>query len=344
MPRTVSPEVAGSLRRLGLRPRDLVLYVNSACNLRCKHCYVGDRLLDAAESYHAPDLVAFAASFPGLRRVTVLGGEPFLHRRINEVLGGLAALDIGELRVTTNLTGFFHFDPAKAEPSDFLVAVSLDGHTPELHDSIRGAGTFARTSANIRRLVDRGWAVEITHTVTRPTVDELPSLLDLCRELGVRLLNLHLVSPMGNALAHPELVVGPDHWVEACARLRGLARDDGDLRVRYPPLFVSESEYRALCASGEYHPHAAGSFYADGDRVVLYPNGEVYISSEAFGTGAALGRVEGGRFVANPGLDNELTRYAADPATNASEFAGGRSGSRAHPRVLSVSYKRIFHA
>jgi MoaA/NifB/PqqE/SkfB family radical SAM enzyme len=275
MVRDVSPGVVSSLRRLGLCPRDLVLYVTSACNLRCKHCYVGNALLNASESYRAPAVVAFASSFTGLRRVTVLGGEPLLHREINEIMTGLVALGIGELRVTTNLTRFFNLDIASFPPSSFLIAVSLDGHNAETHDFVRGPNAFRRTCANIVRLVESGWTIEVTHTVMRHNIDHLPEMIGLCRELRVQRLNLHLVSRMGNVLENPHLTVSPERWIAAQKTLEDARVPDGKLRIRYPPLFVSDAEYEVLCESGEYHPHAGGSYYTGGrgDRVVLYPNG-----------------------------------------------------------------------
>ncbi|MFJ7211492.1 radical SAM protein [Amycolatopsis sp. NPDC098790] len=234
MSRTLSADAARSLCRLGLRPRDLVLYVTSACNLRCRHCYVGTELLNAAESYDAADVVAFAASFPRLRRVTVLGGEPLLHERINEILAGLVALAIDELRVTTNLTGFFNFDRSRFRPDDLLVAVSLDGHDAATHDAVRGRRRFERTCANISELVEAGWWVEVTHTVMRHNVDHLRHLIELCRRLGVGLLNLHLMSNMGNALQNPDLVVPAERWLEARRMLEGLSDPRGGLRIRYP--------------------------------------------------------------------------------------------------------------
>jgi len=342
MARDVSPDVVASLRRLGLRPRDLVLYITSACNLRCKHCYVGNALLNASESYKASDITAFTSSFTGLRRVTVLGGEPLLHRQINDILTGLVALGIGELRVTTNLTQFFNLDLGGFLPGSFLIAVSLDGHNAAKHDFIRGPKAFDRTCANIGLLVESGWTIEVTHTVMRHNIDHLPEMIRLCRELRVQRLNLHLVSRMGNVLENPDLTVPPEQWIAARKTLEAASTPDGTLRIRYPPLFVSDAEYDALCESGAYHPHAGGSYYADGagDRVVLYPNGEVYISSEAFGTDSRIGRIEDGRFHENRGPNNELTLFAGDSRLSIAEAVKERVGSEKHPRVLSVSHKR----
>src|SRR5205823_4881088 len=85
-------------RRIGINPTDLVLYINSQCNLRCSHCYVGNELLNASVYYSLASILDFIADLPPLDRVTVLGGEPFYHPRLREVveaLGGTPAPSAG---------------------------------------------------------------------------------------------------------------------------------------------------------------------------------------------------------------------------------------------------------
>ena len=65
---------------------ELVLYINSNCNLRCKHCYLGDPLLNQSLFFPTDDVCAFISEFSHLDRVTILGGEPLLHRGINRII------------------------------------------------------------------------------------------------------------------------------------------------------------------------------------------------------------------------------------------------------------------
>ncbi|HEU0052837.1 MAG TPA: radical SAM protein, partial [Longimicrobium sp.] len=270
----------------GLRPTDLVLYINSACNLRCKHCYVGSSLLDAATRYRAGEVNGFVNSFERLDRITILGGEPLLHREIDSIVANIDARGVGEFRITTNLTSFGAFRYRTHRGRALTLCVSLDGHHAPVHDHIRGEGNFARTVRNIETLVEHGFDIEITHTVTSVNLPHFERMVELCERLGVKHLNLHCMSLHGNAIDNPELRIAPAEWVRfresLAARSRPGGKNERKLAIRYPVLYVTPDEYERLVRTGEYHHHAAGSYYGSGDRVILYADGKIYVSSEAF--------------------------------------------------------------
>jgi MoaA/NifB/PqqE/SkfB family radical SAM enzyme len=341
VPRTLRHELAA----IGLHPKDLVLYINSACNLRCKHCYIGNDLLNKSMVYSPSALLEFVMELGFLDRVTVLGGEPLLHPAINRILAALIELPIDQLRVTTNLTGLFHLNLDGLDPSRLTFSVSLDGHNAAKHDLVRGRLAFGRTVANVTNLVRSGWDVEVCHTVMRHNVDTFLELVRLCAKIGVKKLNLHKMSLHGNALGNEHLLVSPERWVQLCTLLEAMhGKEEWGLEVRYPPLFVTEAEYERLMRDGLYHHHAAKSFYVSADvghRIVLYPDGKVFVSSEAFGTDSYVGEIVDGGFQLNRHASNELRIFseAADPSV--SLMAEQQVGSGSYTRVLSVSYKRV---
>ncbi len=329
----------------GIEPTDLVLYINSACNLRCRHCYVGDNLLSSATRYSADSLIAFLTSFSFLDRVTVLGGEPFLHPQFDRILDALSQGPVREKRITTNLMFLREKHIEVLNRSGVRVSASLDGHTAAIHETIRGSSTFARTLYNIIRLRDAECDLEVTHTVTALSLSHLASFLEFCKEIGLRRVNLHRISPRGNAIENDDLAVGPSEWVEAIREIETLAvpKKQGSLQVRYEPCFATEKEYEEMVAAGMYHHHAAGSFYSDGGghRIVLYPDGKLYISSEAFGTEAHIGVIGQGTFIYNPDQTNELELYS----THGTDFILTKinprvTGDANYPVPLSVSFRR----
>lgn len=297
----------------GIDVRDVVLYITSACNLRCAHCYVGDSLLDAAVRYDGADLSALLTSFGSLDRITILGGEPLLHPDINAITQAALDANISERRITSNLTNFFHFDVQRFSRSWLTICGSLDGATASVHDKIRGVGSFDQTLSNLAHLVTLGYDLEITHTVTARTISDIWEMIALCREIGITKLNLHKISKHGNATANEDLLVQPEDWVALRRELHSKTSSSPragrhTLQLRIPVLFASPDEYRDMLAADKYWPMANGSYYCSGEghRMVLYPDRRIYMSSEFFGTESFVGSIEGEKFMFNESIANEI--------------------------------------
>jgi len=327
---------------------DVVLYINSACNLRCRHCYIGNALLSENNTFKTDNLCNFIEEFNHLSRITILGGEPLMHRGINQILESALRCDISERRLTTNLTGFFFLKPENIRGADITFAVSLDGYDAALHDDIRGAGSFEKTVSNLKILAKDGFDIEISHTVTSRNIDHFDRLVGLCKTLGITKLNLHKMSLQGNGLENPELFVSPSQWVAFCRQLQKSAIDEPDpahtLRVRYPPTYTTAEEFDRLIKSGEYWGHRQRSYYAEGQgqRVVLYPNGRVYISSELFGTDSHVGTIENGIFRRNNSARSEISAtYADDDPQLLSRLGATNQSNDEYPAILSVSFKKL---
>jgi MoaA/NifB/PqqE/SkfB family radical SAM enzyme len=341
--RRIPKDLRAKLATHGVQPSDLVLYVNSACNLRCRHCYVGDSLLNSAARYAGQEILDFIESFDSIDRLTIVGGEPLLHPDINMIVSNLPYEAIGLVRLTTNLTTLSTFDYDRLRAKPLTLCISIDGNTSDLHDEIRGQGAFARTVDNVGRVLSSGYTLEVTHTLTRINLPRFSEYLEFSRALGVRQLNLHRISLQGNALRNRYLKVSPSEWVQFRSRLEELSTERpvhlNSIYVRYPVLFVTRDEFADLVRCKAYHHHTEGSFYGGGDRIVLYPDGRIYISSEAFGTESFIADISTGEFVWNDNAGNELKMFresnAAIPSVNAMQ-----EGDENYPIVLSVSYKR----
>jgi molybdenum cofactor biosynthesis enzyme MoaA len=91
------------LKDLGLNIKEIVLYVTSECNLRCKHCYIGNSLLNEANEIEVASIKNFLSNYPYLDRITILGGEFFVHRDAMQLMELVASKNIKEKRITTNL-------------------------------------------------------------------------------------------------------------------------------------------------------------------------------------------------------------------------------------------------
>lgn len=184
----IAPVTAEPGRVLALsRPVFAYLEITAACNNRCPGC--GNVFSRAAPpslpaSSWARILEALRPSLLGLR---LTGGEPTLHPEFAEILTLVESLAV-PFSLFTNARWP---DPERtlallrSAPHLDGLLVSLHGHEAAVHDSFTGVvGSFAETTANVRRASAAGLRVSTSTVITRLSCDSLPQVACLARELG----------------------------------------------------------------------------------------------------------------------------------------------------------------
>lgn len=216
-------------------------------------------------------------------------------------------------------------------------SVSLDGITPEIHEQNRGKGTFMKTVDNIKKLTDHGFKVNGNFTVTGINKHQAVDSVSFFKNLGINEVNFHLVSMIGNAVDHPELHIGPTEWINVRKKLESLNGPQG-ITMRIPLMFVTKEECKDLIVNHNYHSFQKRSYHSDtGQRIVLYPNGKVYMSCDLTGTEYNIANFRDGIFRLNTGI-NELTLFESDPS-NPDPSAELLSLDKEGYTRLSISYK-----
>lgn len=208
-------------------PRQLELALSNSCNLQCVMC---NGELSSAIRIHRegrPPLPAvygeafFAeldAFLPHLRRVFLLGGEPFLGAEPMRVLGRLVDLGLTpDVYVTTNGTQWNDRVERVLSSLPVDVSVSVDGYRRETVEAIRVGVDHASLVDNIGRYRDvarnnRG-GFSLTFCLQRGNWRELGEVL----EWGDRLDALVGVSTLTNP-PHLSLRTLPAHELEEVAR------------------------------------------------------------------------------------------------------------------------------
>ena len=190
-------------------PIGIELEITSACNLRCIHCLQSNYsalYIDLNKAYSIIDTIASAGVF----EISIIGGEPFKHPSIFELLkhANDSGLAVG---LTTNGTLIkkrqIH---GMAKMKNLSVAVSVDG-IGEDHDHTRGNGVFIKIDRTIRRMLDSGIEVEAMFTVTSYNIDRYKPVLEYCNELGITC-NFNLFKPF--KIGHVALVPNPQQFFE----------------------------------------------------------------------------------------------------------------------------------
>lgn len=141
------------------------------CNLECANCYIESSPKNDRLSFlNVEDIIPYLeeirkAPYP-VELIGLTGGEPFINPHIISVLK--AALEYGhEVLVLTNATKILkrHHESLlrlKTQyPKKIKIRVSLDHHTKEEHDTLRGKNTFEQTLEQLQWLNKSGFDISI---------------------------------------------------------------------------------------------------------------------------------------------------------------------------------------
>lgn len=172
----------------GRLPGRVWMYSNYHCNLVCTYCLTESGPTSPRRELGADRMIEIGAEAKelGFTALGVTGGEPFLVPDMADLLARLSEiLPVIALSNATLFTGPRLEQMTVLAGRPVAVQVSLDRPGAEANDAERGPGNFAKVTAAIRALVDRGVKVRLATTVSEIEDVELERLCELHRNLGV---------------------------------------------------------------------------------------------------------------------------------------------------------------
>lgn len=172
------------------------LYVTTKCNLACKHCYSA-YIEKNAKELSLEQIVYF------IRRLEqrynaffdVEGGEIFLRQDINRLLSMLTESERQKITITTNGTILAKVDPLYLKQLDEF-RVSVEGHTTELQENIRGVSLLP-IMKNCEEWLKQNIPVEIRMTIHRKNYQYIQEACQYYMQLGVRRFSFYEFQPVG---------------------------------------------------------------------------------------------------------------------------------------------------
>lgn len=140
----------------------LHLIVTTSCNLRCRHCYVENTGEELPVDLARRAVEEFEAA--GGLRLLVSGGEPLLYRYFDELNGVLEARSFRSVLLSNGKLLASMPESKLAQLNFDEIQLSLDG-TREVHDAIRGTGSFDAVLEAARKIVRSGRQLSFATTV-----------------------------------------------------------------------------------------------------------------------------------------------------------------------------------
>jgi SynChlorMet cassette radical SAM/SPASM protein ScmE len=197
-------------RRLMKTPKSLDLDITSRCNLRCKYCFHRTSPADTGGEVPTDTWVRFMDELGtcAVMDVTFGGGEPFIRDDLPALIDGVvrnrmrfSILSNGGL-ITPEIARYI----ASTGRCNY-VQISIDGSCPEVHDRLRGPGSFDGAVRGIKILQAAGVPVTSRVTIHRYNLDDLGNIARfLLDEIGMGGISTNSACYLGLARANEEEV------------------------------------------------------------------------------------------------------------------------------------------
>jgi MoaA/NifB/PqqE/SkfB family radical SAM enzyme len=164
-----------------LHPFEVQIMLMNACDLRCVYCrcpHVETNML-TTDQWLA---VIRRLGALGTIRLKFQGGEPTLRPDFRELCEEAKAAGMNTAVVSHGLV-----IASRPELLDYLdeVVISLDSHTPEVNDRLRGIGTYHGAVQAIDTALQRGKRTLVNMVLTSENFADLEAMLEFCEARGV---------------------------------------------------------------------------------------------------------------------------------------------------------------
>jgi radical SAM protein with 4Fe4S-binding SPASM domain len=166
------------------------LEITQNCNLKCLHCYEGEHHHSSPSEEVMPlskwkDIID-DLKIKNVERIVVIGGEPCLHKNINEILLHLVDSKINTT-LFTNGTLFTEELLSIVIENKLKVKTSLYGHTAAIHDKITNQdGSFDKLVNAIKILISRDVQIDIAVVAMKENQDYLDDIRKFIIALGIK--------------------------------------------------------------------------------------------------------------------------------------------------------------
>jgi radical SAM protein with 4Fe4S-binding SPASM domain len=161
--------------------RYLELQITDRCNLRCRHCYIGDSTNHELSISQIRNILDEFEEMQGLR-VLISGGEPIIHGRFNEINDILPDFSVRKILFTN---GLLLKERLLKNLNVDEIQISIDG-LEYAHDSLRGQGTFQSALNAVKRAIDSGFEVSVSTMVHTKNLGDFDEMERLFKETGIK--------------------------------------------------------------------------------------------------------------------------------------------------------------
>jgi MoaA/NifB/PqqE/SkfB family radical SAM enzyme len=214
------------------------LHLTERCNLRCSHCYQTRRHTDEMSFSEIKSIIHevsgtlkvwkesydidYAPSF------NVTGGEPFLRNDLPDILREIKDAGFAVYLLTNGILISENQAAALSHIGVNGVQVSIEG-PEDIHDSIRGKGSFAGSMKGVRHLLDNGLQVTLNVTLSSVNAHHFMDIITIALNTGVQKVGFSRLVPSGRGRGLLKEMLNKEDVRDFYQRIFSL--DTGALRI-----------------------------------------------------------------------------------------------------------------
>ncbi len=215
----------------------ILIELTNRCNLSCDHCLDGRHSATGDLKVDTVGIILQSARRFGFDSLSFTGGEPTLHPRFIDIIAGVfnAGYSFGFVTNGWNFKGIYEALLSYRERLSGIT-FSLDGARQEIHDRLRGRGSYRRVMQAVSICMIKDIPFTFNTVLTSHNCGELKEVVELAEKLGsggIRFGHL-LHTPLSMA---KNLELSPEERKEIETRIWQLKRD-----VSFP-IFMAPGYY-----------------------------------------------------------------------------------------------------
>lgn len=234
--------------------RKCLIQITEKCNLCCEHCFVSaNNIGQEMDIQKIKDVILPQLLNNSIAKVTLTGGEPFVHPKLSDVVELLLASNIA-VSICTNATLITEQFLERFESYDNLhFNVSLDGFSPSSHGKFRGNQNpelYNRIISNIELLGKKGLlnGVLVTPNIYS-SVQEYVELCEFAKKCHAKYVLMNPLSQFGRGEKTINLAFDNQQMNELRQATKKF--NDNDMEMVYIRFPNSENKPLSECVAGK---------------------------------------------------------------------------------------------
>ena len=202
--------------------------LTNRCNLRCAYCYAsaGDEAYQVDEMrLEDYERVFDQLDAMNVHRISLSGGEPFVRKDFFDILG---AAEKHNFAIVINSNGCLITEEVAKKLCGYRfdrICITIDGSCAEVHDRIRGTGSFVKALSGIRLLQKYNLPVSTLFTLNKTNIEDLINTIRFNEAMGIPYLSVMVMCPTGRA-ATGELLLTKEVWYPLFLRLSEMKKNN----------------------------------------------------------------------------------------------------------------------
>ncbi len=207
-----------------MNPQAVIWLMNSRCNLSCIHCYASRFLALRELSLEQKLKLIEELAECGVYYVGLTGGEPLISEDLEPCLRKIHECGL-ECSINTNGTLLNEKNAQLLKRYDVYVFLSIDGASREVHERIRGRGTWDPLMRGAEILRREGIEFSTVMAISKLNYHETGEYVRLAESMGADSACMIPIMPVGRAGF--EIIPDPAELVKALKSAEHAAKDIG---------------------------------------------------------------------------------------------------------------------